>query len=63
MSPDPLPRGPAPFDTTGITRGDDGIARYDHLAPSVVAMVRASVERHPDVEAVVEVGGERVTYA
>ena len=26
-------------------------------------MVRASVERHPDVEAVVEVGGERVTYA
>ncbi|MEJ2865146.1 class I adenylate-forming enzyme family protein [Actinomycetospora flava] len=63
MSPTPLPRGAAPFDTTGITRGADGIARYDHLAPSVVAMVRASVERHPDVEALVEVGGERVTYA
>lgn len=63
MSPTPLERGPAPFDTSGITRGADGIARYDHLAPSVVAMVRASVERHPDVEALVEVGGERVTYA
>ncbi|HSK60737.1 MAG TPA: AMP-binding protein [Actinomycetospora sp.] len=61
--PRPLDRGPAPFDTSGITRGDDGIARYDHLHPSVVAMVRASVERHPDVEAIVEVGGERVTYA
>ncbi|MFC5139726.1 class I adenylate-forming enzyme family protein [Actinomycetospora rhizophila] len=63
MSPTPLGRGPAPFDTSGITRGADGVARYDHLAPSVVAMVRASVERHPDVEALVEVGGERVTYA
>lgn len=63
MSPTPLDRGPDPFDTSGITRGRDGIARYDHLMPSVVAMVRASVERHPDVEAVVEVGGERVTYA
>lgn len=62
-SPEPLPRGAAPFDTSGVTRGRDGIARYDHLAPSVVAMVRASVERHPDVEALVEVGGERVTYA
>ncbi|HEY2223717.1 class I adenylate-forming enzyme family protein [Actinomycetospora sp.] len=61
--PEPLPRGAAPFDTTGITRGSDAIARYDHLAPSVVAMVRASVERHPDVEALVEVGGERLTYA
>ncbi|MHC1562261.1 class I adenylate-forming enzyme family protein [Actinomycetospora sp. C-140] len=63
MSPEPLDRGAAPFDTTGITRGADGVARYDHLHPSVVAMVRASVERHPDVEALVEVGGERVTYA
>lgn len=63
MPPEPLPRGPAPFDTSGITRGADGVARYDGLAPSVVAMVRASVERGPDVEALVEVGGERLTYA
>src|SRR6195952_1191061 len=63
MPREPLPRGAAPFDTSGITRGPDGIARYDHLQPSVVAMVRASVERHPDVEALVEVGGERLTYA
>jgi acyl-CoA synthetase (AMP-forming)/AMP-acid ligase II len=63
VSPEPLDRGPEVFDRSGITRGADGVARYDHLAPSVVAMVRASVERHPDVEALVEVGGERVTYA
>jgi acyl-CoA synthetase (AMP-forming)/AMP-acid ligase II len=62
MTPEPLPRGPAPFDSSGITRGPDGIARYDRLPPSVVAMVRASVERHPDDEALVEVGGERLTY-
>jgi acyl-CoA synthetase (AMP-forming)/AMP-acid ligase II len=62
-TPEPAGRGAAPFDSTGITRGADGVARYDHLAPSVVAMVRASVERHPDVEALVEVGGERVTHA
>ncbi|PVZ07672.1 class I adenylate-forming enzyme family protein [Actinomycetospora cinnamomea] len=61
--PEPLPRGDDPFDASGVTRGPDGIARYDHLPPSVVAMVRASVERHPEIEALVEVGGERVSYA
>lgn len=61
--PEPLPRGQAPFDTAGIERDDHGIAHYTGLAPSVVAVVRESVERHPRVEAVVEVGGERLTYS
>jgi acyl-CoA synthetase (AMP-forming)/AMP-acid ligase II len=58
----PLGRGPDPFDTTGVHRGADGIARYDRQAPSVVAAVRAGVERDPGHEALVEVGGQRLTY-
>ncbi len=58
----PLERGKAPFDTAGITRGTDGVARYDSLATSLVTMLRTTVEAHPDGEALVEVGGERLTY-
>lgn len=59
---EPLPRGAAPFDTSRITRDERGIARYDDLPASLVAMFRGTVERHPDVEALVEVGGGRLTY-
>ncbi|WP_037360528.1 class I adenylate-forming enzyme family protein [Amycolatopsis orientalis] len=52
-----------PFDLTGITRGPDGVARYDRLPASLVAAVRAAVQAHPEVEAVVEVDGPRLTYA
>ncbi|PKW00026.1 acyl-CoA synthetase (AMP-forming)/AMP-acid ligase II [Amycolatopsis echigonensis] len=52
-----------PFDLTGITRGPDGVARYDNMPESLVAAVRASVQAHPEVEAVVEVDGPRLTYA
>jgi acyl-CoA synthetase (AMP-forming)/AMP-acid ligase II len=51
-----------PFDESAITRGKDGIARYDHLASSLVTMLRATVERVPNAEAVVEAGGQRITY-
>jgi acyl-CoA synthetase (AMP-forming)/AMP-acid ligase II len=51
-----------PFDESEITRGEDGIARYNHLPPSLVAMLRSTVEKAPDAEAIVEVGGPRITY-
>ncbi|WP_338897722.1 AMP-binding protein [Streptomyces sp. TG1A-60] len=51
-----------PFDTSGITRGPDGIARYDDLPVSLIEAVHASVQAHPDVEAIVEVDGVRLTY-
>ncbi len=51
-----------PFDMTGITRGPDGIARYNNLAESLVHMLRATVDRRGANEAVVHVGGERVDY-
>ncbi|MFD2089968.1 class I adenylate-forming enzyme family protein [Blastococcus deserti] len=51
-----------PFDETGVERDAAGIKRYVALPDSVVAMLRASVERDPDAEAVVEVDGPRLTY-
>ena len=51
-----------PFRYEGVTRGADGILRYDVRPSSLVHMLRATVDRHPDNEALVETGGERVTY-
>jgi long-chain acyl-CoA synthetase len=52
-----------PFDTAGVTRGADGIKRYDGLPASLVHMLRDTVERHPDREALVQTGGgPRLTY-
>ncbi len=51
-----------PFDESGIVRGADGIARYQHRPSSLVEMLRRTVEEAPDVEAIVELDGQRVTY-
>src|ERR1035437_6435445 len=52
-----------PFDTAGVTRGPDGIKRYDGLPSSLVHMLRDTVEGHPDREALAETGGgPRLTY-
>jgi acyl-CoA synthetase (AMP-forming)/AMP-acid ligase II len=51
-----------PFDMAGVVRTDDGVLRYSMLAPSLLDMFRASVDRHPDRECIVVLGGERVTY-
>jgi long-chain acyl-CoA synthetase len=52
-----------PFDTAGVTRGPDGIKRYDGLPGSLVHMLRDTVEGHPDREALAETGGgRRLTY-
>jgi long-chain acyl-CoA synthetase len=51
-----------PFDQSGITRGPDKIARYDNRPASLIEMLRATVDRSPHNEAIVELGGERITY-
>ena len=51
-----------PFDMSGITRGADQIARYDGMPPSLIEMLRATVERSPSSEAIVEIGGPRINY-
>ena len=53
----------SPFDTGGVTRGPDGIKRYEGLPRSLVHMLRDTVERHPQREALAETGGgPRLTY-
>jgi acyl-CoA synthetase (AMP-forming)/AMP-acid ligase II len=58
----PVARGRNPFDSSGVGRGEDGVACYLDRPDSLVHMLRASVERGPDAEAVAEVGGDRVTF-
>lgn len=51
-----------PFDSSGVSRGAHGTLRYDELPTTLVTMLRASVDRVPDREAIVELGGPRLTY-
>lgn len=60
---EPHARGNTPFDLSGIRRDGDGVARYEDLSSSLVSMVRSTVDRFADHEAIVEVGGPRLTYA
>ncbi len=58
----PAVRGRNPFDTAGVDRGADDIARYRELPISLVHMLRVSVERDPHAISVAEVGGASLTY-
>jgi long-chain acyl-CoA synthetase len=51
------------FDATGVVRNQQGIKAYQGLPSSLLAMLRASVERDGDAEAVVVLDGPRVSYA
>ena len=51
-----------PFPLDGIGRGADGVLRYTSLPPSLAAMLRARVDGDPSGEAIVEIGGPRLTY-
>src|SRR5688572_29403954 len=51
-----------PYDMTGIVRTDDGVLRYTGLPTSLLDMLRRSVERTPDRECIVVLGGQRATY-
>jgi long-chain acyl-CoA synthetase len=52
-----------PFDESNIVRYSDGVARYQGLAQSLVAMLRATVDKSPEAEAIVDVeGNTRTNY-
>ena len=51
-----------PFDPSGVVRGADNIARYTDRPRSLLEMLRATVDRSPANEAIVEIGGERINY-
>jgi long-chain acyl-CoA synthetase len=58
----PAGRGRNPFDTEGVERRADGIARYSNRPDSLVHMLRTSVERDREATTLVEVGGPALTY-
>jgi acyl-CoA synthetase (AMP-forming)/AMP-acid ligase II len=51
-----------PFPRDGIWTGADGIPRYQDIPDSLVALLESQVGARPDAEAVVELGGDRLTY-
>ncbi|MGY2066052.1 class I adenylate-forming enzyme family protein [Blastococcus sp. SYSU DS0619] len=53
---------PYPFDRSGTEVGPDGVRRYTGLPQNLVQLLRAAVEASPDAEALVELGGDRITY-
>jgi long-chain acyl-CoA synthetase len=52
----------SPFDTSGVEVGADGIRRYAGVGGTVVDMLSATVERHSERTAVIELDGPSVTY-
>ncbi len=59
---EPYPRGRNPFDETGVERGADGVARYRDRPPSLVHLLRDSVERDANATALVLLGGPSISY-
>lgn len=51
-----------PFPTVGVSRGRDGIPRYDELPATLLDMLAEHVDTRPGSEALVELGGGRLTY-
>ena len=62
MAITPPPRGANPFDDTGVQPDGNGVRRYPNLHESLVEMLSDSVRADPHAEALVEVGGERISY-
>ncbi|WP_433716657.1 class I adenylate-forming enzyme family protein [Nocardia sp. CA-084685] len=51
-----------PFPIHGVHRDGKGVAQYEGLPESLVALLRQQAESTPDAEAVVEVDGPRLSY-
>lgn len=51
-----------PFDMSGIEVGADGIKRYTGLATNMVQVLQQAVDGVAGEEALIELGGERVSY-
>src|ERR1700737_4853393 len=58
----PAPRGRNPFGQAGVERGSDGVACYIERPASLVQLLRASVDRDASAIALVEVGGQSLSY-
>jgi acyl-CoA synthetase (AMP-forming)/AMP-acid ligase II len=57
-----ISRSDNPFATTGVSRGADGIPRYQELPATLLDMLAEQADHRPDNEAVVELDADRLTY-
>lgn len=51
-----------PFPRTGLHVDDHGVPHYDDIPATLLDMLAEQVTAHPDSEAVVELGADRLTY-
>jgi acyl-CoA synthetase (AMP-forming)/AMP-acid ligase II len=51
-----------PFATTGMSRDGNGVPHYDRLPATLLDMLAEQIDNRPNSEAVVELGGDRLTY-
>ncbi|WP_067972129.1 class I adenylate-forming enzyme family protein [Mycolicibacter icosiumassiliensis] len=51
-----------PFPVTGVIRDHNGVAHYEQLPATLLDLLAEQAEQRPDSEAVVELGGDRLTY-
>jgi acyl-CoA synthetase (AMP-forming)/AMP-acid ligase II len=51
-----------PFATAGISRDGNGVPHYDDVPATLLDMLAEQIDRRPNSEAVVELGGDRLTY-
>ncbi|AKN17571.1 putative acyl-CoA dehydrogenase [Mycobacterium haemophilum DSM 44634] len=57
-----ISRGDNPFPVTGVSRDRNLIPRYDRLPATLLDMFAEQVDNRPYSEAIVELGGDRLTY-
>jgi acyl-CoA synthetase (AMP-forming)/AMP-acid ligase II len=57
-----ISRSNNPFATTGVSRDNYGNPHYERLPATLLDMLAEQVDNRPNAEAVVELGGDRVTY-
>src|ERR1700749_4120194 len=57
-----IPTALSPFSQTGIFYDEHDIPHYEALPTSLLEMLERHVIERPEAEAVVELGGQRLTY-
>lgn len=57
-----IPRSHNPFPRTGVSVDARGVPHYDDLPATLLDMLAEQVDAHPDSEAVIELGSQRLTY-
>ncbi|MEU6591712.1 AMP-binding protein [Streptomyces sp. NPDC046881] len=58
----PLTRARDPFPQDGLIRDAGGVPHYANVPATLLDLLRHHVEVRPDAEALVEIGGDRLTY-